>query len=322
MTSYNIINIREIIYSTGSLNRVLHFFEDYGGWNRIGKYSTDRSVLDFWELERDAVCEEYLLQSDHVDIGQVRVVKFDNVEQEYIRSSQQPWDIGGIMDINLRVHEVTENFENLRELGWHGLSDPMLQEMGPFKLYDILMRGYDDTIIAFTHRLKPPMDLKSDINLPTHVYKSSLTVRSLEESEDFYKNKLGFKVLNQYTVIKDKPQETMFGLPWNLADQVACNAIAFSPHGDNDADFQIVQFDGVTGKDFSDLAKPPNRGFLLMRIEVEGLDAYFQFVLGNGVEIQKSISELFIEPYGKVDCFSIYSPDGALFEFFERKVKK
>lgn len=317
MPDYSIINIREIIYSTGDMQKATDFFEGYGGWNRVGKYKTDGTVLADWNLDADLDADEVLIQSNHYEHGQLRIIKFNSIQQEYIRSSQQPWDTGGIMDINLRVHEVAENFDRLREMGWHGLSDPMLQVMGPFKLYDILMRGFDDVIIAFTHRLEPPMELTAPINFPTHVYKTSLTVKSLEESKSFFVDKLGCQVLTEYAVIKDKPQENMFGLPFNLADKVTCKAVILSIHGGKDTDFQIVEFNGVTGKDFSATAIPPNRGFLLYRVEVNGLMAYQDFIIKNQVDIHRQMSTKQIEPYGQVDSFSVLSPDGAWFEFFE-----
>jgi len=317
MAKFEIINIREVIYCTGNLERAIDFFEGYGGWNRVGKYKTDKSVLSGWDLPAEASAEEVLIQSDYYPSGQLRLMQFQGVQQEMIRSSQQPWDVGGIMDINLRVHEVAENFEKLREMGWHGLSDPMLQVMGPFKLYDILMRGYDDVIVAFTHRLEPPMELKAPINLPTHVYKTSITVENLEVAKSFYVNKLGCTVLTEYAVVKDKPQENMFGLPFNLADKVTCRAVILSIHGGKDVDFQIIEFDGATGKDFSKKAKPPNKGFMLYRVEVKGVEDYMDQITQNGCEINTSIKEQHIEPYGKVKLFSVISPNGAWFEFFE-----
>jgi len=314
---FKIVNIREVLYSTGSLDKVLYFFEDYGGWNRVGQYKTDKSVLTSWELVPQASADEYLLQSNHYPSGQIRLFHFEGVDQSYIRSSQQPWDIGGIMDINLRIQSVEGQFEELRALGWHGLSDPMLQEMGPFKLYDVLMRGYDDTIVAFTRRLEPPMTYTSDIKLPTHVYKTSIVVEDLAASRKFYEEGLGFKIMTEYEVKKDSPQETMFGLPFNLADKVTCSAMIISPHGGKDTDFQLVTFDGVTGKNFVDKAMPPHRGFFGYRIEVEGLDAYFAHVIAQDISPYRPITSMIIQPYGHVRCFAVRSSEGSIFEFFE-----
>jgi len=317
MNHFKIKNISEILYSVGDLEKVKHFFVDFGGWNIVGEYASDASVIDYWELPSNTATNEILLQSNHHPTGQIRLVKFHDIKQEYIRSSQKPWDTGGIMDINLKVHDVAEAFEKLRELGWHGLSDPLLQEMGPFKLYDVLMKGYDDIIIAFTHRLVPPLNLTSPNTLPTHVYNSSLTVSKLEASKEFYVDQLGCKLLNEYQVKKDKPQETMFGLPFNLADKVTCNANIFSFDGERDVVFQTVAFDGITGKDFSEKAVPPNRGFMTYRVEVEGIKAYLKNLQSKNTIIHRPLQTINISPYGKCHAFVVKSPDGVWWTFYE-----
>ena len=316
---FQLKSILEVIYSTGDIEKLKYFFCDYGGWDIVGTYDTDRSVLDFWNLNAQVTAKECLLQFREHPTGLIRLVKYEDVEQSYIRSSQNPWDTGGIMDINLRVHNVQETFDKLRELGWHGLSDPLFQEMGPFKLYDVLMKGYDDVIIAFTHRTQPPLELEKGFKLPTHVYNSSLTVKDLACSRAFYVDTLGFSLLNEYAVKKDSPQENMFGFPFNLADQVTCKANIISLDGQRDVVFQIVEFEGVTGKDFSALAIPPNRGLLLYRCEVEAIEAYYQYLLDKQVVIHQPLQTLNISPYGWVNCFAIRSPDGVCWEFLERK---
>ncbi len=314
---FELKTILEVIYSVGDLEKVKHFFSDYGGLSVVGNYKTDRSVLDFWNLDASAEAKETLIQFGSHPNGSIRLVKYENVAQKYIRSSQNPWDTGGIMDINLRVPEVAQTFNELRELGWHGLSDPLLQKMGPFELYDILMKGYDDIIIAFTHRVEPPLKLAEGYKIPSHVYNSSLTVKNLKATKDFYVDMLGFSVLNEYEVKKDEPIENMFGIPMNMIEDVTCKASIFSLDGTRDVMFQACEFEGVDGRDFSHLAIPPNRGLLLYRCEVEQLQNYYDSLLTKGVKIHKPLQEIRIEPYGRVQCFAILSPDGVWWEFLE-----
>lgn len=317
MSNFKVETIKEVLYSVGNWEKVLHFFCEYGGWNKVVEGSVPSDTLAYWQLPTGTTAKEVLLQSNHHPTGQLRLVKFQGVEQEYIRSSQQPWDVGGIMDINLRVHEVASTFEELRELGWHGLSDPLLQEMGPFKLYDILMKGYDDVIIAFTKPVQPPIEYTTSINLPTHIYNSSITVSNLEAARYFYAEQLGCQLLNEYSVKKDSPQENMFGLPFNLADKVTCKANMFSFDGTRDVIFQIVEFDGVHGKDTTAKAKPPNRGFLLYRVAVIGLEDYYITLLNRNTTIYQTPNRIKIAPYGDALCFSVLSPNGVIWEFFE-----
>ncbi|MEO0507987.1 MAG: hypothetical protein AAF090_17660 [Bacteroidota bacterium] len=319
MSNYGFSSILETVYSVGNMDKVKHFYCDYGGWNSVGVYATNSEQIQFWGLKDDVVGSECLIQSYGHPTGQLRLVKFENVHQEYLRSSQQPWDIGGIMDINIRVHEVANTFEELRELGWHGLSDPLLQVMGPYELYDILMKGYDDTIMAFTHRVKPELNLTAPIKLATHVYNSSVTVHDLETAKAYYVDDLGCQVLNSYEVIKDSPQENMFGLPFNLADKVKCKACFLSFDGERDTVFQIIEFEGVTGKNFSKTTRPPHRGYMEYRIEVFGIENYYDDLLKKGVAIQNTLQSLVMEPYGEVALFSVISPEGVWLTFLERK---
>ncbi len=310
--------ILEVVYSVGNMDKVTHFLCDYGGLSLVDTYDTDRSVLDFWGLTSTVSASEKLIQFDNHPTGLLRLIKYEGAEQQYIRSSQKPWDIGGIMDINLRVPEVAQTFDDLRDLGFHGLSDPLLQEMGPFKLYDILMKGYDDIIIAFTHRLQPPLELKEGYKIPSHVYNSSLTVTDLQVSKDFYQHKMGFTLMNEYSVKKEAPMENMFGIPMNVITEVSCNVNMFSLDGTRDVMFQTCEFNGVVGKDFSAMAVPPNRGLLMYRCEVEDIKSYYEWIQGNGVQIHKELQQLEIAPYGKVPCFAVLGPDGVWWEFLER----
>ncbi len=315
---YQLKTILEVVYSVGDMEKVTSFFCDYGGLTAIGNYATSASTLNFWGLKKEAQAAETLIQFENHSSGKLRLVKFSNVDQKYIRSSQKPWDIGGIMDINLRVPEVAKTFDEIRDLGFHGLSDPLLQEMGPFKLYDILMQGYDDIIIAFTHRVQPPLELPEGYKIPSHIYNSSITVKSIAESRDFYENILGFSLLNAYEVKKDAPIENMFGIPMNMITDVTCKANIFSVDGTRDVMFQICEFEGVKGRDFSELAVPPNRGLLLYRCEVEGVSNYYDSLLKKGIQIHKPLQKVTIEPYGEINCFAVKSPSGVLWEFLER----
>ncbi len=315
---YQLKTILEVVYSVGDMEKVKSFFCNYGGLTAVGTYATSASTINFWGLKKEAAGEETLIQFENHPSGKLRLVKFSNVDQKYIRSSQKPWDIGGIMDINLRVPEVAQTFNEIRDMGFHGLSDPLLQEMGPFKLYDILMQGYDDIIIAFTHRVQPPLELPIGFKIPSHIYNSSITVKSIAASRDFYENALGFSLLNEYEVKKEAPIENMFGIPINMIPNVTCKANIFSIDGTRDVMFQICEFEGVEGRDFSELAVPPNRGLLLYRCEVKGLEEYYDTLIKKEVKIHQHLQKVTIEPYGEINCFAVKSPSGVLWEFLER----
>lgn len=311
--------LRELLYSVGSLEKTSHFFCDYGKWDVIGDYQTDPSVIEYWQLDKSVRATEKLICSGGHETGQIRLISFKNVDQKYIRSSQNPWDTGGIMDINLKVHSVAETFNELREIGWHGLSDPLFQTMGPFKLHDILMKGYDDIIVAFTHPVQPPVTLKEGMKLPTHVYNSSITVNDLEENRTFYEDFLGFHLMTEYEVTKDGPQENMFGLPFNIAHKAPVKGLMFSIDGTRDCIFQVIKFKDVTGKDFADRAIAPNRGLLAYRVEINNIVQYHAALNEKSAAAVNEMKTLRIEPYGEVTCFTLTDPNAVIWEFFETK---
>lgn len=312
---FKLSNIKEVIYSVGNLEKVKHFFCDYGGWDIVGAYKSDKELLDFWKLPKGTSASEILIQFDKHPTGLLRLVQYSGVQQEYIRSSQKPYETGGIMDINLRVHNVQETFDDLREMGWHGLSDPLFQTMGPFQLYDVLMQGYDDIIVAITHRKVPKLELKDGFKLPTHIYNSSIVVKDLAKAQHFYKEVLGYTLLNEYEVKKEG--ENMFGIPFNVIPTVTCKANIFSVDGTRDVIFQIIQFDGVTGKDFSKKAVPPNRGFLTYRVEVEtGIAEFYSHLQKKNAIIHQTLRTINIAPYGDCQAFAMIDPDGVWWTFF------
>lgn len=309
--------IKEVCYSVGDLEKIRDFFVNFGGWKIIATCKSSRAQLDKWQLPDTCTAQEILLQCEDVNYGRLRLIKFENIVQDYIRSSQQPWDIGGIMDINIRVPEVAATFDHLREMGWHGLSDPLLQEMGPFKLYDILMRGYDDTIIAFTHRLQPPMDDLPNINFAAHIYNSSITVEDYDTARDFYTTTLQCTILNEYEVVKDGPQENMFGLPHNMADKVTAKACILSFNGNRETIFQIIKFEGVVGKNVKEKAKAPNRGFLSFRVFHEDLERLATHLSDKNITIQNQLHSIEMAPYGQVKKLDIVSPNGVIWEMIQ-----
>ena len=314
---FQLKNIKEVVYSVGNLEKVKHFFCDYGGWEVVGNYKSAQQMLDFWNLPAAVSGDEILIQFDNHPTGLLRLVKYNGVQQDYIRSSQKSYETGGIMDINLRVHNVQKTFNELREMGWHGLSDPLFQTMGPFQLYDVLMQGYDDIIVAITHRKVPKLELKDGFKLPTHIYNSSIVVKDLLKARQFYENVLGFKLLNEYEVTKEG--ENMFGIPFNVIPKVKCKANIFSVDGTRDVVFQIIQFDGVVGKDFSAKAIPPNRGFLTYRVEVEsGIENFHQQLTAKNTKIIQPLKEVYIDPYGPCKAFAVIDPDGVWWTFYNK----
>jgi catechol 2,3-dioxygenase-like lactoylglutathione lyase family enzyme len=314
---YQLQSYSEFVLSVSNLSAVSDFFVNYGDWEKVYEGIADASQINFWQLPPQCYLEEVLLQFMGNPQGQIRLVKFNQVAQRQIRSGSQVWDTGGIMDIDIRVSNINQVYYEMEALGWQGISEPVAQTMGPFAVNEVLMKGFDGIVIALVNRLVPPLSLPENKKLASNIYLSALIVKDLALASDFFVRQLGFQIMNEIAFTKDSAGENMFGLPHNLANQVTAHLQIISPNGSRDTMLDILQFEGVSGKDCAAYAQVPNLGILLVRNPVKNLENYYQFVQKQGIKPLIPLSEINLLPYGKVKIFAVQSPDGVCLEFYE-----
>lgn len=317
MKNFQLQSTQEFVFSVGDLNKTRHFYESYGGWRCIYEGTLDQSILKFWNLAPEAKAKEVLLQFEDNSKGQLRLIQFENIAQQYIRSAGQTWDTGGILDIDIRVNNIQQVYEEMREQGWLGISDPVEQHMGPFTLKEVLVKGHDEVIIALVDRIKPPIDLPKDKKLASNIYLSAMIVRDLAKARHFFIEQLGFTVMNEITIKHEAEQSNMFGLPQEVAAQHNINLALISPDGTREGMLDILEFEGLKGKDFSAMAVPPNRGILMYRFPVKNIEAYYAHLQNQGLAMTADLAEIVLQPQGKRKSFALQSPDGVWLEFFE-----
>jgi len=114
-----------------------------------------------------------------------------------------------------------------------------------------------------------------------------------------------------------KAGPNVFGIPHNIYPDTRRKILIISPDGGNEGSVEIVEIEGLTGRDFSEQCAPPNLGILMLKYPVENLEAYSVHLESKGVKIINKAKALDFAPYGKADVISIQSPDGAWLEFYE-----
>ncbi len=308
----------EVVFSVKNLKKAAANYTDLLDWTIVHEGSVNRSLLASYGLADEVTADEILLQFQGMDFGQIRLIQFNNIEQKYIRSGGKTWDVGGIMDIDLRVSDIDLVYRTLQENGWHGYEDPVSQTMGPFTLRECVVRGHDEVNIALVQRTVPPLPNPLGlVGCISNVYLSALIVNNIEDAEEFYCKKLGFRLLNDINFRENHEGPSLFGLPHNLTNKVTAKLKIIAPTESRDSMFDLIEFEGVKGRDFSDLAIPPNLGILLYRIPVEGLSAYYEFVKSNGVKPYIPLQTVDYQPVGSVNMFAVRSADGVIMEFWE-----
>ena len=316
MANLNLYN--EVVISVKSLDKVSKTYTDLLGWKEIWRGNGDKSQTNFWNLPQECETTEVLLQFQGLEYGQIRLIQFENIDQKIIRSGGQPFDAGGIMDIDLRVSDINWVYDEMTERDWHAYTQPVIQTMGPFTVEEVLLRGPDGVVIAFVHRTNPPHPNPFGLTGGTSsVYLSAMIVKSLTVASDFFVNKLGFLLHNEINFVGDEGR-SIFNLPHNIAAQTTAKLQIIGPTDSRDALFDLIELEGIKGEDFSSLACPPNRGILMYRIPVKNIEEYAAQIQQKGVVLKHQMSTIEYAPFGKVKIFAVQSPDGVWLEFWEK----
>ena len=151
----------------------------------------------------------------------------------------------------------------------------------------------------------------------SNVYLSAMIVKDLKMASDFFVKKLGFLLHNEIDFKSPKAERTMFGLPHHLADQTNVKLQIIGPEDNRDGLMDLIELEGIVGENFSANILPANKGILCYRFPVENLANYRKHLILNEVEIHSTFSGLTLVGIGKVNIFSVISPDGVRLEFYE-----
>ena len=320
--NWKLHNLREIVksVSAASMPREMAVWRDLFGWNVRHDGQLSPEQLQFWHLEKPIAGSEILCGFQGADYGLLRLVNFTNCEQQIVRSGAHIWDTGGIFDFDLRVADMQKTYNDLVNLGWHVFGEPIELRIGPFVLNEALLFGPEAAGLALVDRIEPPLSKETAQNgILGTIYLSVTVAKNIAETAQFLTETLAFTELERLTVQPAAPEPTVFRLPWNLATQVPVHLGGFSPTGTRETIIEVFQFEGLYGEDRSKRAIPPNRGLLMYRFPVEGIDEYFAHV-ARRTTITTPLQTLSIQPYRTVQAFAVRSPNGVWFEFFEENV--
>lgn len=309
---------KEIVFSVSNLKDAIRFYENVAGWEVFYQEKGQVSQIEFWKVDKNASFQEALLRNPGDTTGYLRLVQFSGVTQKQIRSGGQSWDTGGIFDVNTRVKDIRSKYKEMQNLGWHAYSDPVRFTFDKFDVEEVLVKGHDGVVIAMIQRHAPPLEGFPNLRQFSHFFNCTQVVKDIQEAYDFFVNRLGFIVYVKSEGGGKIAGPNVLGLPYNLAGQVKRPVYIVHPQGINNGSLELLQFEGLTGKDFSADAIPPNLGILMLRFPVKNLEMYLQKIKNKGVSIHSELSVMEIKPYGKVKIFAIRTPDGAWLEFFEK----
>ncbi len=307
---------RETLLSVRDLAGWEQVMIEVGGWEVMSRGQADARLHAAWELPADASIDEVLMRNPGTATGYIRFLRFNNVEQQQMRSNGQTWETGGIFDINVRVTDLAARFAELQARDWQSFGDPVRFTFGPFVVREWLGRGPDGIVFALIQRDAPPLEGWPHLKRFSRSFNSTQIVRDMQASLHFYTDVLGFKLYVETQGPSDTPGPNVLGLPHNLVTEISRHTVIVHPTGENEGSVELIEFDGLTGRDFAPLAKPPNLGVLALRFPVKGLDTLATKLEASGFEPQAR-ARVSITPYGEVELLAIIGPNGEWLEFYE-----
>ena len=307
----------EVILFVDQSSRIVDFLTEVGGWRLICTHQLHHSVIDFWALPEDVHGHEHLLHtSDHAD-RVLRVVQFNLTQVHATRAHCQPWDSGGIFDLNLRVHDLSSYIPRLRQWGWQAVCPPFQFSFGEFEVKEWIIKDPCGITLALIERLTPPLHPPLSQTLGT-AFNSTQVVRDFEVAYSFYKDILGFKTYLSHRGSSKGLGQNVFGLPKEIALKIERQVEVMHPQGLNMGSIELLSFEGLSGEDVSALGTPPHLGVNILRFPTQNLSSFAQYI-GSVYQsdLISKIHSIRCPLKGQIDLLSVYTPDGVRLEFYE-----
>lgn len=312
----NIKGLQEAVISVGDFEKSLDFYTRFFGWEMVCKSDHSPSLLSIWRLDKSCKIEEALLKNPGSNEGFLRVVRFKNIQQVQIRSAAQTWDSGGIFDINIRTKNMASTYADFQKEGWHGYADPLRYTFGKYDVTEVLLKSPDGATVAVMERHHPPL-VDFEFERISRIFNSSIISANIQESHDFYINKLGFQLFFKTDGDQRPHGPNVLGIPPNINGDITVPVHIYRPDINSFGSIEVLETKELKGKDCSALAIPPNLGLLMLRFPVRNAKEYAEQIQKKGVTLNTPIQNLVIKPYGEISTFSVRSPEGAWLEFIE-----
>lgn len=299
------------------LRRMRTFFEEVAGWEVIDKGKLDDATLRY--IAPDASRGRFLVMApgDYPQ-GWVRLIEIDGVDQKIIRRHAQAWDTGGVFSLMTRTADLEANLADAEKVGWTAYNTPYFFGFGNLKLANAVMRGPDGVNIAAYEWIEPKRDDVPPPGALSKTFNSMQMVADLGRSVAFYES-IGFRIIQRGRFIDPAETPTNFALPVNLSTKIARNYAIMIPENGNDeaGRIELMQFEGLTGRDLSDEASLEGLGVASLLFPVSDLDAVAARFASAPATIERARTIIELAPHGRVEAVTIRSPEGTLLTFFE-----
>ncbi len=315
---------KEAVTLVSDLDRWCGLADRVCGWTLAHRGSVDVTVLAQWKLDSGVSAEEALFHCGDEAQGFVRFMQLVGAgPQQRIRAGAMPWETGGIFSLMVRSKDLHAVFEAAMAEGWTAVADPIQLEYNGMTLANVILRGPDGISFGMYERVDPPLQGWDHIKRMSQPFNCMQIVRSRDATRDFHRNALGFEPFVDNENRNTEPKDSNFGFPRNVTTQIETRAAIMHPRGvlgakerDNGR-VELIEWNGLDGRDLSGRALPPNLGHMALRWAVSDLDATAGKIKNAGYDLWSEPAAVTLAPYGEIKVCGVRTPDGVLYELFQ-----
>lgn len=307
----------EAVLSVFAFDRIADAMVAVGGYTRTDLPDAPPEQFAAWHVPQGCTrIAQCLLHAPNDTHGPLRLVTFAGVEQRVMRSSQQIWEPGGHLDVDIYSTDVAATYAALQRRGWTAFADPVDYGFGELKVREVIVNGPEGFAIGLIQRLAPPLDWPEGLGAMSRSFNASQVVRDYAAAAAFYRDVLGWQPLFEMAVTGEAEPAAVIGLPMPQCADVVRKVGIWHPEGTNDGSIELIACEGIAARDLSAHGVAPNVGMLSLRFPVPDAPALAARVTAAGWPLYTAPMALEIAGIGVVMLFSVRTPDGAILEFY------
>ena len=113
------LGLREYVMSVFNIERIARPMTEAGSFTLVALPDAPPGQFAAWHLPPSCtrIEQAYLSPMSSENGGGIRLVKFHDVQQRVMRSSQRSWDTGGLFDVDVFSRDVDSVYRKLQTYG-------------------------------------------------------------------------------------------------------------------------------------------------------------------------------------------------------------
>lgn len=267
-----------------------------------------------WGAGPAARAREVLLVHPDKARGAIRLLSFGEEPRALMRDGAQPWDTGGIFDINIRALDDIETLHHALGRAGHRAFAPITNwQFGALAVREVVENDADGLCIALMQRVSPPLQGYEGVGgNASWVFNSTQVVTDFAQARALFVDHLGWVPVQETEGFAgNEGGINCMGLPLSLAEQIPMQIGIYQAQGRMEGSVEIISF-GCSGHDFSQ-SRPPMRGWAALRFPVTDIDGFARAMVAGGCEIVEA-GRVEWAPYGSAELLAAVTPWGARLE--------